>query len=93
MRHILSLFSPHHLTHGWADDARIDVPRKRYLLFFIAYTLSFSFSIIFSAHCLESSRPITLHLFPSVRLLIQAMTLLYFGKPKDVFVKIGNCTH
>lgn len=49
MRHILSLFSPHHLTRGWADDARIDVPRKRYSLFFIAYMLSFSFTIIFSA--------------------------------------------
>jgi len=93
MRHILSLFPPHCLNCGWADDARIDVPRKRYLQFFIAYVLSFSFTLIFSAYCLESSRPITLRLVPSVRLLIQAMTLLYFRKPKDPFVKIGNWTH
>ncbi|KYO18078.1 hypothetical protein Y1Q_0011672 [Alligator mississippiensis] len=40
--------------------------------------------------CLESSIHIMLHLFPSVRLLVQAMTFCYFRNSKDVFVKISN---
>lgn len=92
VRHFLSV-SPHHLN-GWVDDARIDVPGKRLLLFFIAYMLSFSFTIIFSVHTVwRAVYPSHRISFQVSRLLILAMTFLYFQKSKDVFVKIGNWTH
>lgn len=59
-----------------------------YVLMLISYLPVFL--LFFHRCCLESSIHIMLHLFPSVRLLVQAMTFCYFRNSKDVFVKISN---
>lgn len=88
--HFVSVF-PHHLTHGWADDARIDVPRKRYLLFLllICYLLVL---LLFFLHTVWRAVDLS-HCISFQVSDYSSKQWPYFWKPKDVFVQIGNWTH